>query len=56
MNTIRVSKSLDLDQARHFDRFDLQGWAENSTPEIYRWNLPVFPGMANKAQVANTGK
>ena len=33
-----------------------QGWAENSTPGIYRWNLPVFPGMANKAQVANTGK
>ena len=25
-------------------------------PRIYRWNLPVFPGMANKAQVANTGK
>ena len=23
---------------------------------IYRWNLPVFPGMANKAQVANNGK
>ena len=23
MNTIRVSKSLDLDQARHFVRFDL---------------------------------
>ena len=33
-----------------------QGWAENSTPGIYRWNLPVFTGMANKAQVANTGK
>ena len=29
---------------------------ENSTPGIYLWNLPVFPGMANKAQVANTGK
>ena len=23
MNTIRMSKSLDLDQARHFVRFDL---------------------------------
>ena len=23
---------------------------------IYRWNLPVFPVMTNKAQVANTGK
>ena len=33
-----------------------QGWAEHSTPRIYRWNLPVFPGMANKAPVANTGK
>ena len=33
-----------------------QGWAENSTPGIYRWNLPVFPGVANKAQVANNGK
>ena len=33
-----------------------QGWAENSTASIYRWNLPVFPGMANKAEVANTGK
>ena len=25
-------------------------------PGIYQWNLPVFPGMANKAKVANTGK
>ena len=33
-----------------------QGWAENSNPGIYRWILPVFPGMANKAQVANNGK
>ena len=33
-----------------------QGWVENSTPGIYRWNLPVFPGMANKAQVVNNGK
>ena len=33
-----------------------QGWVENSTPGIYRWNLPVFPGMANKAHVANNGK
>ena len=35
---------------------NLQGWAENFTPGIYRWNLPVIPGMANKAQVVNTGK
>ena len=34
----------------------MQGWAENFTPRIYRWNLPVFPGMANKAQMANNGK
>ena len=34
----------------------MQGWAENSNPGIYQWNLLVFPGMANKAQVANTGK
>ena len=34
----------------------LHGWAENSTPGIYQWNLPFFPGMANKAKVANTGK
>ena len=34
----------------------IQGWAGNSTPGIYRWNLPVFSGMANKAQVANNGK
>ena len=25
-------------------------------PSIYQWNLPVFPGMANKAHVANTVK
>ena len=30
--------------------------AENSSPGIYLWNLPVCPGMANKAQVANNGK
>ena len=23
-------------------------------PSNYRWNLPIFPGMANKAQEANT--
>ena len=23
---------------------------------IYRWHLPVFHGMANKAQVGNAGK
>ena len=34
----------------------IQGLAGNSTPGIYRWNLPVFPGMANKAQVANNAK
>ena len=33
-----------------------QGWAENSMPIIYQQNLPVFPGMTNKAQVANNGK
>ena len=33
-----------------------QGWVENSTASIYRWNLPVFTGMANKTQVATTGK
>ena len=33
-----------------------QGWAENSMPIIYQRNLPVFPGMTNKAQVANNGK
>ena len=33
-----------------------QDWAANSTPSIYQWHLPVFPGMANKAQVGNTGK
>ena len=25
-------------------------------PGIYRWHLPVFPGIENKAQVGNTGK
>ena len=29
---------------------------EKFHPGIYQWNLPVFTGMANKAQVANTGK
>ena len=33
-----------------------QGWATNSTPGIYQWHLPVFPGMANMFQVGNTGK
>ena len=41
---------------KHIVSSILQGWAENSTPGIYRWNLPVFPGMANNAEVANTGK
>ena len=38
-----------------FDEDDAR-LAENSNPGIYQWNLPVFPCMANKAQVANTGK
>ena len=33
-----------------------QGWAANSTPGIYRWHLPVFTGLENTPQVANTGK
>ena len=33
-----------------------QYWAANSSPWIYRWYLPVFPGMANRVQVANNGK
>ena len=43
-------------QKAHINRRAQQGWAENSTPSISRWNFPVFPGMANKAQVANNGK
>ena len=39
-----------------YRRTSRQGWAENSTPGISQWNFPVFPGMENKAQVANTGK
>ena len=31
------------------------GW-KIPPPGIYQWTLPVFPDMANKAQVANTGK
>ena len=34
----------------------LQGWAANSTPGIYQWHLPVFTGLENTPQVANTGK
>ena len=33
-----------------------QGWAANSTPGIYHWHLPVFTGLENTPQVANTGK
>ena len=33
-----------------------QGWVANSTPGIYRWHLPVFTGLENTPQVANTGK
>ena len=28
----------------------------NSIPGIYRWHLPVFTGLENTPQVANTGK
>ena len=34
----------------------IQGWAANSTPGIYQWHLPVFTGLENTPQVANTGK
>ena len=33
-----------------------QGWVANSIPGIYRWHLPVFTGLENTPQVANTGK
>ena len=33
-----------------------QGWVADSTPVIYRWHLPVFSGLENTPQVANTGK
>ena len=33
-----------------------QGWAANSTPGIYHWHLPVFTGLENTPQVANTGR
>ena len=33
-----------------------QGWAANSTPGIYQWHLPVFTGLENTPEVANTGK
>ena len=33
-----------------------QGWAANSTPGIYHRHLPVFTGLENTPQVANTGK
>ena len=33
-----------------------QGWVANSTPGIYQWHLPVFTGLENTPQVANTGK
>ena len=33
-----------------------QGWAANPTPGIYQWHLPVFTGLENTPQVANTGK
>ena len=33
-----------------------QGWAANATPGIYLWHLPVFTGLENTPQVANTGK
>ena len=37
-------------------RHEAQGWAVNSTPGIYQWHLPVFTGLENTPQVANTGK
>ena len=46
----------EMESFTHFRVTPQQGWAENSIPSIYRWNLPVFPGMANKSQVANNGK
>ena len=27
-----------------------QGWAVNTTPGIYHWNVPVFTGMENTPQ------
>ena len=33
-----------------------QGWAAKSTPGIYQRHLPVFTGLENTPQVANTGK
>ena len=39
-----------------FEQLDLQGWAANSIPGIYRWHSLVFLCLANKAQMANTGK
>ena len=33
-----------------------QSWVANSNPGIYRWHLPVFTGLENTPQVANTGK
>ena len=35
---------------------NIQGWAANSTPGIYQWHWPVFTGLENTPQVANTGK
>ena len=51
-----ILEKKEIHQTRHLIHSFKQGWAENSIPGIYQWNLPVFPGMANKAQVANTGK
>ena len=41
--------------AQHIN-YNKQGWAANSTPGIYQWHLPVFTGLENTPQVANTGK
>ena len=41
---------------REREREREQGWVANSTPGIYRWHLPVFTGLENTPQVANTGK
>ena len=53
---LHLTISLNFDLNENLSKVSGKGWAENSTPSIYRWNFPVFPGMANKAQVVNTGK
>ena len=55
-HTLMTLKVLFICQSSMSRPSDKQGWVENSTPGIYQWNLLVFPCMANKAQVADTGK